>query len=128
METSTIEKKQKIPLIINLKREPKCLKEIGSLYIGRSKNNPNHFGNPFSHIKSSKGTVQVKSRKEAVSEFEKWLLGIDHNDLEQDRKYWILNSIWKVKQARKLACYCHPLPCHGDILKKVALKADHTKL
>jgi hypothetical protein len=117
---------QKLPIIINLHKDAKFLKEYGTIYIGRSENNPNHFGNPFSHIKSSKKVVYVKSRQEAIDEFKKWLIGTDHKQLEQDRRHWIIKHLWKIKQAKRLACFCHPAPCHGDILKEIALEPHPT--
>jgi hypothetical protein len=118
---------KKGPDVINLHKDPKCLKQYGTLYIGRSDKSPNHFGNPFSHIKSSKGAIMVKNRSEAIEAFEKWITGADFKHLEQDRRHWIIKHLWKVKQAKKLACFCHPSPCHGDILKKLSLKA-HPKI
>lgn len=112
-----------IPLVVNLKGNKISLNEYNTLYIGRSSKNPNHFGNPFSHLPSVKTAIQVKTREQSIQEFEKWLLGTDHRHVEQDRRHWILKHLWKIKQAKKLGCFCAPLPCHGDILKKIALKA-----
>jgi hypothetical protein len=115
------------PSIINLHEDKKSLKEYGTLYIGRSFKNPNHFGNPFSHIKSAENSIQLGSRGEAIEEFEKWIIGTEHKHLEQDRRHWILKHLWKIKQAKKLACFCAPKPCHGQILKKLALQ-PHTHI
>lgn len=109
------------PIIINLHVEPNAIKEYGTLYIGRSAKNPNHFGNPFSHIKSSHHSMKVNKRQDTIECFEKWLLGTDFKHLEQDRRHWIIKHLWKVKQAKKLACFCSPNPCHGDILKRISL-------
>ena len=88
------------PSIINLHIDKKSLQEYGTLYIGRSEKNPRHFGNPFSHIKSAKHSINVKTREEAIKEFEKWLVGTEHKHLEQDRRHWILKRLWRIKQAK----------------------------
>jgi hypothetical protein len=110
------------PTIINLHKEAKLLHEYGTLYIGRSERIPYHFGNPFSHLKNSRSAIVVKTREDAINEFEKWLLGISHKNLDQDRRHWIIKHLWKIKQAKRLACFCAPAKCHGDILKKTALE------
>lgn len=112
------------PKVINIHTEPKSLHVFGTLYIGRSDKNHLHFGNPFSHVASSKGAIRVSTRTEAITEFEKWIIGIDHKHLEQDRRHWMIKHLWKIKQAKCLACFCAPFPCHGDILKKLALNPN----
>ena len=83
------------------------------VYIGR-KSGAMHFGNPFSHLKSSIETVHVKSREEAVAECRKWLDGTAWNDLEQERRKWILGNMETLRGMR-LGCFCRPKLCHGEL-------------
>ena len=66
------------------------------IYIGKVTKSPNlskHFGNPFSHL--------------------------NYKNIEQERRLWILDNI-KELRGKNLGCFCSPLPCHGDILLKLA--------
>lgn len=83
-----------------------CKKERYDVYIGR----PSIFGNPFSFKEGTIAQFKVSSREEAVSKFEDWLLAQPE-------------LVAKVKAELKnktLGCWCSPLPCHGDILARVA--------
>jgi hypothetical protein len=108
------------PRVINLHVDKTALQKWGTLYIGRSFKSPIHFGNPFSHIKSSHESIKVKTREEAVNNFRLWIQEKKFLNIDPDRRHWIQKNLWKVKQAKKLACYCHPLPCHGDVLIEMA--------
>jgi hypothetical protein len=109
------------PKVINLHIDKNALKEWGTVYIGRSFKTSLHFGNPFSHIKNAHDSIKVESRHEAIKCFGLWLEEKKYLNLDPDRRHWIQKNLWRIKQAKKLACYCHPLPCHGDILAKLAL-------
>lgn len=71
----------------------------GSVYIGR----PSKWGNPF-------------------------VIGRDGDRAEVVRKYDELVSsdsakimeIQRELAGRKLVCFCAPLPCHGDVLSRIA--------
>lgn len=52
-----------------------------------------HFGNPFSHQKYKGVQVVVPTVKDAVIAFEQWLRGENYQDVEPDRRQWILNQI-----------------------------------
>jgi hypothetical protein len=109
------------PKIINLHKDRKALKEWGTLYIGRSFKSDYHFGNPFSHIDKAKNKIKVSSREEAIEHFRAWMEEEKYLNIEPDRRHWIWNNLWRVLQAKQLACYCHPLPCHGQILIELAI-------
>jgi hypothetical protein len=92
--------------------------------IGRDRHNPEqHFGNPFSHSSRSLATVIVKTRKEAIENFRKWILGEDFLDVEPVRRAWVLLHLPELRN-RDLACpgNCAPNPCHGDVLLELANK------
>lgn len=88
-----------------------CKKEKYDVYIGRRKDTPYHFGNPFR-------LGENESRGTAIEKFEKWLLGLDYQDVEPDRRMWILVNLNSLK-GKVLGCWCKPYPCHGDVYVKM---------
>ena len=87
-----------------------CRKEPYDVYIGRS-SDPilGKWGNPFSHKDGTLAEFKVKDRKEAIEKYEQYLLGNKE----------LMNSIHELR-GKVLGCWCRPLSCHGDILKKYA--------
>lgn len=69
-----------------------------NVYIGR----PSKWGNPFKIGRDG-------SRQDVIDKYEKWI---------QTQPY-LLKSLPELK-GKILGCYCAPLPCHGDILAKLA--------
>jgi hypothetical protein len=79
-----------------------------------------HYGNPFGYIYGSKVAVLVGSRQESVEMFEKWLRGQAHQDLEQERRQWILSQLPNLR-GKTLACWCGKgMACHAIVLAKMA--------
>ncbi len=60
------------------------------------------WGNPF--IIGKDGT-----REEVIRQYEQWICEQPH----------LMNSLHELKN-KKLGCWCHPLPCHGDVLARLA--------
>lgn len=83
-----------------------CRREPYDVYIGR----PSPFGNPYSHLKESAAKFKVATREQAIKMFEKYLL--DRPELVERVKRELVG--------KTLGCYCAPLPCHGDVLARVA--------
>jgi len=54
-----------------------------------------------------------------VKAFQDWLAGTQHHDVEPDRRLKILARVHTLRGMR-LGCYCAPLPCHGDVLARLA--------
>lgn len=76
------------------------------VYIGRG----SKWGNPFTHLKSKTlATYKVETREEAIYEYENWV----------KTQPELMNSLHELK-GKVLGCFCKPLPCHGDILAKLA--------
>lgn len=84
-----------------------CKKEKYDVYIGR----PSKWGNPFSHKSGTKAEFILPTREEAIEAYEKWIT-------EGDGKH-LLNDLHELK-GKTLGCWCSPLPCHGDVLKRLA--------
>ena len=74
-------------------------KERCDVYIGR----PSKWGCPF--VIGPDG-----SREEVLLQHEIWL---------QDRPEFIAD-IRRELQGKILGCFCSPLPCHGDVLARIA--------
>jgi len=70
----------------------------GTVYIGR----PSKWGNPFNIGRDG-------TREEVIQKYESYLL--------MDNK--LMNDLHELK-GKDLVCWCSPLPCHGDILLKLA--------
>jgi hypothetical protein len=79
------------------KRDTNCPKDV--IYVGR----PSKWGNPFKlHIESNRLLVISAFRDYAKAK------------LESD-PHW-LDEL----RGRDLVCWCAPLPCHADVLLKLA--------
>jgi hypothetical protein len=72
-----------------------------------------HYGSPFSHLATSRATVLVTSREEAVARHRTWLEGTTDTDVEPERRAWILANL-EALRGKRLGCYCKPKACHGD--------------
>lgn len=93
------------------------------VYIGRKKglNSGQHFGNPFSH--NPDWGIACVSREASILAYEQWLDGTGHENVEPERRLWILKNIHCLMD-KSLGCFCKPLACHGDVLKKYADRLD----
>ena len=84
-------------------------KDKYDVYIGR----PSKWGNPFTHKEGTRAEYILPTRDEAVEAYRKWIT-------EGDGKY-LLKWLPELKN-KTLGCWCHPLPCHGDVLAELTNK------
>lgn len=92
-----------------------CRTSSYDVFIGRPRDGRKfHYGNPFSHLEQSSAAVKVASRDEAVQAFSDWLEGKDWQEVEPERRMWILQNEHLLRDKR-LGCFCSPLRCHGHI-------------
>ena len=103
-----------------------CKKSPFDLYIGR-KNTKYHFGNIASHQTGTLAPIRVQSREEAIKAFEDWLDGKAYQEIEPERRKWIIKRIPTIPQDFTLGCWCSPQDCHGRILKEKIEEYGHTK-
>jgi hypothetical protein len=90
-------------------------KEKYSQYIGRQ-DKPLHYGNPFSIGKSNIAKMVMPNRYEALRAFHDWLQGTRFQEVEPERRAWIVENIESLRGCT-LGCFCKPLGCHGDIYR-----------
>lgn len=91
-----------------------CKREKYDVYIGRRYDTTCHYGNPFK-------VGEDCSRGECVEMFEDWLLGLKYQDVEPDRRLWILAHIENLRD-KVLGCWCKingDESCHGDVYVKL---------
>lgn len=79
----------------------------GAVYIGR----PSKWGNPFTHYVGTLALHRVKTRAEAIAMYERYIT-VHNPDL--------LEAAKRELKGKDLVCWCSPLPCHGDVLLKIA--------
>jgi hypothetical protein len=92
-----------------------CKKEPYDVLIDRS----TKWGNPFSHKQGTKARFIVGSREEAVNKYFEWLC-----DSEEGKA--LFRCIRSELKDKILGCWCKPLACHGDILRRIA-DADYIR-
>jgi len=71
----------------------------GGVYVGR----PTPFGNPFEIGRDG-------TRAEVIKKYEEWIT----------TNIGLRNKAKKELKGKSLICWCAPLPCHADILLKIA--------
>lgn len=89
-----------VRFVVHFKKEP------FDVYVGR----PSKWGNPFTHRPRSIAEVKVASREETIACYEEWL--------RQNPS--IIEDIKRELRGKVLGCWCHPRPCHADVLAKIA--------
>ena len=75
------------------------------VYIGRG----SKWGNPYSHREGTKATFKVETRDESINEYRKFLW-------KQIKDGNILIEDLLALDGKRLACFCKPNSCHGDII------------
>lgn len=77
------------------------------VYIGRGRGSI--WGNPFSHMGSTKAEFKTETREEAVEAYRQWIAKQPH----------LLARLHELK-GKTLACWCAPAACHGHVLAELA--------
>lgn len=86
------------PEVLNIKTASKSEK-IGSIFIGR----PSKFGNPYVSPRDG-------DRFEIIEKYRKLVLSTPA----------LLSAVKAELAGKNLICHCSPVPCHGDVLLKIA--------
>ncbi|QNO00135.1 hypothetical protein psageK4_102 [Pseudomonas phage psageK4] len=77
------------------------------VYIGRG----SKWGNPYSHKDGTRAQYRVSTVHQAIMEYRKYLWS-------QISDGFITLEMLKELDGKRLACYCAPNPCHGNIIKQ----------
>ena len=86
-------------------------KEIGGINTLRRPGTIHHFGNPFSHTNYPGVQLVVPTVKEAVIAYDKWLRGEAYQDIEPERREWILEQINSgILKNKPLVYYTEQIP------------------
>lgn len=81
-----------------------CKKARYDIYIGR----PSIWGNPFSHLPNTLARFKVSSREEAIKQYKIHFYEKIKEESFRERVLLLKDKV--------LGCFCHPLPCHGDVI------------
>lgn len=88
-----------------------CRRDKFDIFIGR----PSIYGNPYSHLLGTKAQFKVRTREEAIKKYESYLLNNKN----------LLSLVKDLLPGKILGCFCYPLPCHGDVLVRIANNASN---
>ena len=77
--------------------------DLYDVYIGRAgKGMDGYFGNPYTPRTAAE-------RGSAITQYKRWFWARVNNDEEFHDRVVTL-------QGKVLGCFCHPKPCHGDVI------------
>jgi hypothetical protein len=107
------------PITLLNKHKARAETWSSGIYIGRGSS----LGNQWSHMDGTKAAFKTATREEAIEAYELWLKGMIADENPEVCK--ALNHIYDEAMQRPtaLSCFCHPLPCHGDVIIKVVKEA-----
>jgi hypothetical protein len=90
-----------MPVVLNRKQSGV---PDGAVYVGR----PSKWGNPFKI--GIHGT-----REQVITKYREWILA----SIADNPRVYDLEEL----REKDLVCWCHPQPCHGDVLIQIANKS-----
>lgn len=86
------------------------------VYIGRG----SLWGNPFTHKEGTKADFVVATVAEAIASYRAYLWS-------QIKCGAVTIEMLKDLDGKRLACYCAPNPCHGNVIKRAVQWAKEQK-
>ena len=91
---------------------------------------PNILSNPYTHIKDKKtlASYVCGSREEAIQEYDHYFDVMYSGNKEFKHKIDEIYDKYARGETVYLECYCKPLPCHGDIIRKKIEKMNLKRL
>jgi hypothetical protein len=82
-----------------------CKRAPFDVYVGR----PSKWGNLFSHQRGTLALFRVATRAEAISAYEIWI----------QTQPELMTALPELR-GKVLGCWCAPLPCHAEVLARLA--------
>lgn len=78
------------------------------------------LSNPYTHIKDKKTLARyvVKDRETAIKEYSKYFDAMYGTNKAFTDAFDQIYNVYKEGKDVYLECYCHPEPCHGDVIAK----------
>lgn len=81
---------------------------------------PGILGNPYSELdeKKTRAIYRVESREEAIEKYDGYYDMMYGSNVEYTK---VIDEIYEKYKSGKtvyLECFCKPLPCHGDVIKR----------
>lgn len=97
---------------MNVKMVVHCQRAAYDVLIDRT----TRWGNPFTHVhgRFTRAQYVVATRAKAIECYEAWIKTQPH----------LMAALPELK-GKVLGCWCSPLPCHGDVLARLANEAPH---
>ena len=102
-------------IIINKHHNTIETSDMKIFYIGRG----SLLGNPFSHLYSTEDKYFCMDRQHAVDEYKIYFIKQFKENIEVRKLILEMYNILKSGVNIYLKCYCYPLQCHGDVIKKL---------
>lgn len=101
--------------VINISKEDYSFSD-NYYYIGR----PSILENPYTHLplKNTRALYQCKSREESISKYNDYFDTMYGHNIEYTKLIDEIYEKYKNGEEIYLGCWCHPLSCHGDIIKQ----------
>lgn len=106
-------------MAINVVNKHKHLPTNDDIYVGRG----SPLGNPYSHRGGTKASTLVDTRERAVEMYEHLLRY--HIEVGTKGVMDELNKIGHREldgKTTNLVCYCAPLACHAQVIKKIIME------
>lgn len=97
--------------IVNLKTH---IKTDYDFYIGR----PSVLGNPYTYLDKSIAKIKLDSRDDAIESYRVYFYKQIETNVEFINEINKMLDCYKNNHILYLCCWCHPKPCHGEIIKK----------
>jgi Domain of unknown function (DUF4326) len=97
-----------MPRVLNMRDLPDGVPD-GAIYCGRPMPRRHLSGSPFANPFRLRRNATDTERTECIAMYERWLM-------MQPALRALLHTI----AGRDLACWCAPLPCHCDVLLRLA--------
>ena len=102
-------------IVYNIRTE-EPIEPCSVFYIGRG----SVLGNPYTHLPVDKTLAihQVATREESIELYDAYFDKMYAEDEKYRKAIDEIYEKYKSGETVYLGCYCKPLPCHGDIIKK----------
>lgn len=85
-----------------------------NFYIGRG----SILGNPFTYDgkRSSLAKLSFSTEKEAIDAYRMYFKEMYYCDVDFKKEFDKIYNLYKKGEDIYLQCFCHPKPCHGEVI------------